>query len=120
MIDQYNFGLIVVGGKTYKQDSEVRWTGQVLKWWRENSHSVEVEDLERAVGENPETIVIGTGESGLMKVSGKAKELVAEKGIRLIIDRTEAAVKTFNIRKEESEEEEGRPEKIIGLFHLTC
>ena len=33
---------------------------------------------------------------------------------------TEAAVKTFNIRKEDSPEEEGRQEKVIGLFHLTC
>ena len=45
---------------------------------------------------------------------------IKEKGIGLIIDKTEQAVKTFNIICEKSKEEEGRQEKVIGLFHLTC
>ena len=120
MINEYHFGSITINGKTHNHDVEVRWTGEILTWWREASHVIDVEDVKRAVEQNPETIVIGTGESGVAKVTEEAKKFIKEKGIELIIDITEQATKTFNIRKEESKEEEGRQNKVIGLFHLTC
>jgi len=131
MIEEYHFGSITISGKTYNHDVEVRWTGaargepsppglEVLKWWRKESHFVYPEDIKRAIKKNPEVIVIGTGESGVMEVGEEAKKEVEEKGIELIIDATEEAVKTFNIIKEESEKEEGKQRRVIGLFHLTC
>ena len=120
MIEEYRFGSIVIDGKAYDRDVEVRWTGEVLDWWREESHIIDIKALERAVEEEPEAIVIGTGEAGIAKVTENAQNFIKEKGIELIIDKTEEAVKTFNIIKEESEEEDGRQIKVIGLFHLTC
>ena len=120
MIEEYKFGSITIDGKTYDYDVEVRWTGEVLKWWRTESHVIDVEDVKRAVEQNPDTIIIGTGESGVARVTEDAQKFIKEKGIKLIIDLTEEATKTFNIRKEESLEEEGKQEKVIGLFHLTC
>jgi len=120
MIEEYHFGSITIDGKTYNHDVEVRWTGEVLKWWRIESHLIDVEDVKRAVEQNPETIVIGTGESGMARVTEEAQKFIKQKGIELIIDLTEQVVKTFNIRKEESEEEERKQERVIGLFHLTC
>lgn len=120
MIEEYHFGSITIEGKTYNHDVEVRWTGQVLKWWRKESHLIDVEDVKRAIEQNPETIVIGTGESGVARVTEEAKKFIEEKGIQLIIDNTEEAAKTFNIILEESELEEGKKRKVIGLFHLTC
>ena len=120
MIEEYHFGLINIDGKTYNHDVEVRWTGEVLKWWRRESHLIDVEDLKRAVEQNPDTIVIGTGEIGVAQVTEEAKKFITEKGIKLIIDKTEETTKTFNIINEESREEEGNQNKVIGLFHLTC
>ena len=120
MIEEYKFGSITIDGKTYNQDVEVRWTGEVLKWWRRESHVIDVEDVKRAVEQNPETIIIGTGESGVARVTEEAQKEIKSRGIELIIDLTEEATKTFNIIKEESKEEEGRQRKVIGLFHLTC
>lgn len=120
MIEEYKFGSITIDGKTYHEDVEVRWTDDVLDWQREESHVINVEDIERALEENPETIVIGTGELGIAQVTEETQREIKLRGIKLIIDRTEAAIKTFNIRKEDSEEEEGKQEKVIGLFHLTC
>jgi len=120
MIEEYHFGSITINGKNYNYDVEVRWTGEVLKWWREESHVIDVEDVKRAVEQNPETIIIGTGQMGIAKVTEGVKKFIQERRIRLIIDKTEEAVKTFNIILEESEEEEGRQRKVIGLFHLTC
>ena len=120
MIGEYHFGSIAIDGKTYEYDVEVRWTGEVLEWWRGESHVIDIDDVKRAIDQNPELIIIGTGESGLAKVTERTKEEILSKGIGLIVDKTEEAVKTFNIQKEESTEEEGVQKKVIGLFHLTC
>jgi len=76
---------------------EVRWTGEVFDWLRKESHIVDLDDITRALEQNPEIIIIGTGESGIAKVFGRLKQEVESKGIQLIIDRTEQATKTFNI-----------------------
>lgn len=120
MIEEYHFGSITINGKEYTHDVEIRWTDEVLDWWRKESHLIDVEDIKRALAQNPEAMVIGTGESGLARVTDEAKKEIEGKGIKLIIDITEEAVKTFNIIKEESEAEEGERTKVIGLFHLTC
>lgn len=130
MIEQYHFGSITIDGKIYNHDIEVRWAsadkgltgelGEVLEWWRKESHVVDVQDVQRAVEQNPDTIIIGTGESGIAKVTKAAQEFITEKGIKLIIDLTGEAVKTFNIISEASKEEESKQNKVIGLFHLTC
>jgi len=120
MIEEYKFGSIVINGKTYNEDVEVRWTGEVLKWWRAQSHVLNVEDFERALKEGPDTIIVGIGEAGLAKITEEAQNFILKKGIKLIIDKTEEATKTFNIICQESEEEEGEQNKAIGLFHLTC
>lgn len=131
MIEEYHFGSITIDGKTYSRDVEVRWKGaargesslsglEVLSWWRKESHLIDVEDVMRAVEQDPEMIIIGTGETGLAEVAENAQKFIKEKRIELIIDKTEEAVKTFNIMEEESEEEEGKQRKVIGLFHLTC
>jgi hypothetical protein len=120
MIEEYRFGSIIIDGKEYHHDVEVRWTGEVLKWWRLEGHSVVIEDLEMALEANPEVIVIGTGAQGRMEVPEDIREAVRIRGIQLVVDPTEEATKTFNIINEESQEEEGRQKRIIGLFHLTC
>lgn len=129
MIEEYKFGEIVIDGRTYTHDVEVRWTpkgkplgqaGEVLDWWRKESHIIDVEDIQRALEQNPEVMVIGTGESGVARMTEEAKKEIENRGIKLVIDVTAEAVKTFNIINEESEEEEGKKTKVIGLFHLTC
>ena len=120
MIEEYKFGSITIDGKEYDYDVEVRWSGEVLKWWRKQSHVIDIDDVKRALEQNPDTIIIGTGESGIAQVTDRLKEEIESKGIKLIIDLTEQATKTFNIINEDSAEEEGEQNKVIGLFHLTC
>lgn len=120
MIEEYKFGFIVVDDETYRHDIGINWVGQVFDWPRAQSHVIDVEDVVDALEQNPETIIIGTGESGMAQVTQAAQKMIETRGIKLIIDKTEQATKTFNVRKEESFEEEGVQEKVIGLFHLTC
>ena len=120
MIEEYKFGEITIDGKIYNYDLEVRWGGEILKWYHKKSHIIDIEDVNRAVEQKPDTIVIGTGESGVAKVTQAAQDFIREKRIKLVIDITEQATKTFNIISEESIEEEGEQDNVIGLFHLTC
>ena len=120
MIGEYKFGSIAIEGKTYTYDVEVRWTKKVLPWPRKESHVIGVEDVKRAVEQNPDTIVIGTGEAGVAKITEEAKKFIQEKGIKLVVDKTKEVAKTFNVINEESKEKEGKQNKVIGLFHLTC
>ena len=112
MIEEYHFGSITIDGKTYNNDVEVRSMfskTEVLDWQRDESHVIDVNAVKRAVEQNPDTIIIGTGETGLAKVTESAKQFITEKGIKLIIDITGEAIKTFNVEA-----------NMIGLFHLTC
>ena len=120
MIEEYYFGSITIDGKTYTHDIEIRWTEEVLDWQRRESHIFDIGSVKRAVEQNPDTIILGTGAYGIAKVTDSAQKFIKEKGIELIIDKTGEATKTFNIIKEESKEEEGEQRKVIGLFHLTC
>ena len=120
MIEEYKFGSINIDGKVYQHDIGINWAGQVFDWPRVESHIIDVEDIIDALEQGPETIVIGTGEQGMAQVTARAKKEIEARGIELIIDKTEQATKTFNIRKDESIEEECVQEKVIGFFHLTC
>ena len=120
MVNEYRFGSIIIDGKNYQHDVEVRWLGEVLQWRREESHLIDVEDIKRSTEQNPETMIIGTGEAGVAQVTENARKFIQEKGIKLIIDKTGEAVKTFNTILKESELEKGEQGKVIGLFHLTC
>jgi len=113
MIEDYHFGSITILGKTYDYDVEVRFNEEVLAWQRKESHLIDVENVERAVDQMPRTIIIGTGEAGVARVTGEAKNFIKEKGIELIIKKTGKATEIFNDLKNKNE-------KVIGLFHLTC
>lgn len=120
MISNYKFGLITINEKQYNHDVEVRWPGQqVLDWWRKESHVIDLEDIERALEQGPDIIIIGTGAAGIAKITERARQVIEEKGVKLIIEKTMDAVKIFNDFKEKSEKEK-TSQKIIGLFHLTC
>ena len=116
MIKSFKFGEMVISDTTrdlvFNDDVFVIGT-RVEKWIRDSSHNVILKDVEKAVEEKPEVIVIGTGETGLMSVSEEVKDFIASKSIQLIVHRTNDAVDEFNRLL-------GMGKKVVGLFHLTC
>jgi hypothetical protein len=112
MIENYKFGEIQISGKKYNFDVEIRWTGEVLNWSRKEEGAVNSGDLERALRENPEVIIIGTGVYGFCGVKKDCQDFIREKGIELIVETTERAVEKFNDAIKQSK-------RVIGLFHLT-
>lgn len=114
MIDSYSFGHIVVDKILYKNDVIVFPDRVQADWWRKEGHQLQLEDIQDALEEvQPNALVVGTGNSGIMKVSKEVKKYLVARNIKLFAEPTEKATKMYNrlILTED---------KVLGAFHLTC
>lgn len=112
-IDSYDFGSIVINGKTHKSDIIVSSDKLKPNWRRKEGHSLAVEDIQDIINQKPEIIVIGMGYNGIMDVPLETKKYIESLGIKVITQKTTEAVNTYNKLLKD-----GR--KLIGAFHLTC
>jgi len=112
MVDSYQFGVIVVNGRRYTSDVIIYPNRVDDNWWRREGHSLCPQDLGEIVREKPEILVIGTGNSGLMKVSPSTHRWIEEKGIKLKAEPTQTAYQTYNQLQ--------KAHKVIAALHLTC
>lgn len=113
MINSYRFGEITIDGVRYSRDLIILPNSIREGWWRRKGHRLHIEDLREIFEERPETLIVGTGYSGLMKVPRDVMDRLKEAGIEIIIQRTGEAWKTFNKLLHE-----GR--RVAAAFHLTC
>lgn len=113
MIEYYDFGIIVIDGKRYTSDVIVFPDRVRDRWWRKEGHRLAIEDLKEVLKAEPQAIVVGTGYSGLMKVPNDVRQSLDKKGIRLIVEKTGDATKTFNKLAASGE-------KVVAALHLTC
>lgn len=113
MIEKYDFGVMVVNGKRYTNDVIIIRGKIRPDWWRKQGHLLQNADLSEVYNAKPKKLIVGTGYSGVMKVSEEVREECRERGIELVEMKTADAVKKFN---ELSEKEKN----IAGAFHLTC
>ncbi len=113
MIERYSFGSITIRGKTYTSDVIVYPDHVKSGWWRKEGHSLCERDLEEVLKWRPNTIIIGTGAYGCMKVPEEVKNSLRLKGIKLIIRRTDDACKIFNKLVKSNK-------KVVAALHLTC
>jgi hypothetical protein len=95
-IEAYDFGRITIDGKTYTRDLKIVAGKVVPDWWRREGHRLLTADIEDIVASSPEVLVLGTGYSGLMKVSADVRTILSEKRIELIAEPTAEACEAFN------------------------
>jgi len=96
MINSYQFGVIIVNGRRYTSDVIIYPDRVDDNWWREK----------------PEIVVIGSGNSGLMKVPPSTRHWIEGKGIRLKVEPTQTACQIYNQLQ--------KTHKIVAALHLTC
>ncbi|MEJ2628136.1 MAG: MTH938/NDUFAF3 family protein [bacterium] len=114
MIEQYDFGKIVIDGISYTNDVIICPDQVRGDWWRKSGHYLQIEDIQKVIlEEEPEIVIIGTGKFGVMKVSPEVKKYLADQGIDYVITSSGKAVKMYNKKREKTD-------RIIGAFHLTC
>jgi len=111
-VESYEFGRMVVDGKTYTNDLILLPERVVPGWWRDRGHRLNIADLEDVIDAQPQVLVVGTGAHGAMKVPQKTRQAIQEAGIELRIAETGDAWHTYNHLQDERE--------TAGAFHLTC
>lgn len=111
-IESYRFGQITVQGRTYRSDLIIFPDRVESDWWREEGHQLRKGDLDLIIREKPETLVVGSGDPGLLKVLPETEKYLQEEGIRLITEPTEKACQTYN--------QLGSSQKVVAALHLTC
>ena len=83
-ISNFRFGCFNIDGAEYQHDIKII-DNKIKIWNYIKHHTVVPEDLDDILPVNPEIIIIGIGESGLVFVEEATKKLVKEKNINLIV-----------------------------------
>jgi hypothetical protein len=112
-LTQYRFGSVAVDETKYNRDVIITPNQVFHPWIRRQGHSLYPEDLECLMQRPPETLVIGTGAFGRLKVPAATRDWLESKGITLIELPTAQAVEECNKRLTQ------RQYVACGL-HLTC
>lgn len=113
LIDSYRFGTITIHGKRYHSDVAILNDEVKDRWWRRAGHELAVEDLREVLSAEPHVIVVGTGYSGMMQVPKIGEQYLENRGIELIVQKTEEACGIFN-RLTASRQ------NVAAALHLTC
>lgn len=112
-IDSYSFGKIVIDGKPYGSDVIVFPDRVQSNWWRKEGHNLSFEDLDLIIEYKPDTIIIGRGASGVMKVSEEIIKQLEDEGYTVHAPKSNEACKLFN-------ELIAQDERVVLGIHLTC
>lgn len=111
MIEEYEFGRIVIDGKEYKNDVLIVEGRVYPEWWREQGHFLQKKDLGPILEAEIHTLIIGTGHDGVMRVGEDVRAYCKENGIELIELKSGEAVKKIN---------EIMKKGVAAGIHLTC
>ncbi len=112
-IDSYQFGNIVIDGVNYSSDCLIFGGTVRANWWRKRGHLLSAEDLQPVIAAKPSLLIVGCGESGLMKVSDEVRQVLLEEDIQLEAVDTAKAVERFNELSQTGVD-------IAAALHLAC
>jgi len=112
-IQAYRFGHIEIDGKAYRDDVRLIGDRVLSGWWRARGHFVQIKDVQDLLKTDPEICIFGTGAHGSMRVSGEVRSEFENRGIQVIIEKTESACDTYNRLFQDGK-------KIVAGFHLSC
>jgi hypothetical protein len=111
-IDSYEFGSIVIDGRTYRSDLLI-WPGHLkADWWRLEGHLLQLADVAEALAAEPQVLVVGTGAYGNMVVAPELLSYLNGEGIELVARPTREACGSIN--------ELAAKRRLAAALHLTC
>jgi hypothetical protein len=112
MIDGYKFGEIIIDGKKYTSDIIIFPDRVNSSWWRKDGHKLQTDDIQEILDAKPETLIVGTGKFGMMKLMQNMCELMKSLKIEIVALKTEEACKEYNLLKD--------LRRVVAALHLTC
>ncbi len=110
-VDGTSFGSITVDGKRYSHDVWIFADGSIRR--RERDHEFTLDELDLLLDGRPELVIVGTGQSGCVRIDEDAAREAGRRGIKIINDVTPEALKRYN-------EAVKTKRKVVGVFHVTC
>ena len=111
-IDSFRSGHIVIDGQIHNKDVIIMPDLVIGGWWRREGHALHPDDLQAVLEAAPQTLVVGQGTSGLMRVTAETRQALQTAGIELVAQPTDQACQTYNrMRKEQT---------VAAALHLTC
>jgi hypothetical protein len=111
-IDSFRFGQIVIDGQIYRQDVIILPDRVLPNWWRVKGHKLCYEDLQQALQEKPQTVIIGCGVFQRITVPDEVCEQIEARGACLVALRTGEACERYNQCCREG--------RVVAALHLTC
>ena len=116
-IDGTEFGSITISGELYEHDVVIRLSGKVKKRKKKlskakygTSHKVSLEEAEHIFEAGAKRLILGSGQSGSVELSGEAAEYFRKNGCSVQLLPTPQAITEWNAAKG----------AVIGMFHVTC
>ncbi|RPI78184.1 MAG: hypothetical protein EHM41_26095 [Chloroflexi bacterium] len=116
-IDKTKFGSITIAGEKYEKDALIRLNGKVDKRKKRlskavygTSNTISLAEAEYVFEDGAKWILIGTGQTGMAKLSPEAVQFFQQKDCQTILLPTPEAIRCWNEKDGEG----------IGLFHITC
>ncbi len=116
-IDGTSFRSITIGGEEYSYDVVIDASGAVHKRQKAlskkvtgTSHIVSKDEAKHLLNQGAERLVIGTGQSGVVRLSDEAVAHLKEKGCTVSVTLTPEAIELYN----------AADEPVAAMFHLTC
>jgi hypothetical protein len=118
-IDSTEFGSITVDGTTYQHDILIQLSGEVVKRKKKlskkhygTSHIISLDEAKFVYEKGCDTLVLGTGQFGNVRLSPEAAEFFEHHDCRVILMPTPNAIEAYNKTTSKA--------RAIGLFHVTC
>jgi hypothetical protein len=116
-IDRTKFGSITIEGRDFDFDIVIGIGGKVTKRKKKlskeiygTSHILSLPEIKHIFKKEAQHLIIGSGQSGMVKLSDEAKKYLQGKGCQVELLPTPQAIKAWNRAKGQA----------IGLFHITC
>jgi hypothetical protein len=116
-IDRTAFGSITIEGTEFEHDVIIRLNGWPEKRKKKlskavygTSHIISLAEAEHVFEKGAERLIVGAGQSGLVKLSDEAADYFKRKDCQVELLPTPRAIEAWNEAKG----------AVIGLFHVTC
>ncbi|MCK4753983.1 MAG: hypothetical protein KAS58_02045 [Calditrichia bacterium] len=116
-IEQTTFGSITIKGEVYEHDVIIRLNGEVKKRKKKlskfiygTSHIVSTEEAKYIYEKGAKQIIIGTGQSGMVKLSDEAGNYFKKKRCHVEMLPSQEAIHAWNKVKG----------SVVSMFHVTC
>lgn len=95
MIDEFTIGSFTIAGRKYLGDLKLI-DGKVRYWQDRHKQILRLKDIGQLLDAQPDTILIGTGCSGLLQIPDEVLRVIRMAHIHLIVQKTPDACKTYN------------------------